>query len=369
MTEPPTTSARRRWAIDLTPLRTSRDFRISFVAAGVSLFGSMITYVTVPYQVAKLTDSPLMVGLIGVAEFVPILLMSLLGGALADYIDRRWLVLASEAGLTLIVGALLVNATLDEPQLWVLFACAGLGAALDGIQRPAQDAMTPRLVAPHEIPAATSLMSLRGNLGMLAGPAIGGLLIAAVPLPWVYAIDLVTFAVSLGLLWLVKAIPPPPDADRPSLRGIIDGIKYARSRPELLGTYLVDINAMFFGMPSALYPFIADRFGGPEVLGLLYTAPSVGALLATTMSGWSSRVHRHGLMVIIAACVWGLGIVGFGLSGSLWLALGFLAVAGAADMISGLFRAIIWDQTIPDHLRGRLAGIEMVSYMQFSDAV
>ncbi|HEX7746752.1 MAG TPA: MFS transporter [Micromonosporaceae bacterium] len=169
-------------------------------------------------------------------------------------------------------------------------------------------------------------------------------------------------AISLACLALVKAVPPPPAADRPSLRSVVDGLRYARSRPELMGTYLVDINAMFFGMPQALYPFMAERLGGPSVLGLLYAAPAVGSLAATLGSGWTARVYRHGLMVVLAAGGWGVAIVGFGLAGSLWLALLFLALAGAADMISGLFRSIIWNETIPDHLRGRLAGIEMLSY-------
>jgi MFS family permease len=187
-------------------------------------------------------------------------------------------------------------------------------------------------------------------------------LIASVDLSWVYAFDLLTFAVSLTCLTLVRAVPPPPDADRPSLRAVVTGLRYARSRPELLGTYLVDINAMFFGMPQALYPFMATQLGGPKVLGLLYAAPAVGSLAATLASGWTGRVHRHGLMVLLAAGAWGLAIIGVGLSTVLWLTLLCLALAGAADMVSGIFRMVIWSQTIPDHLRGRLAGIEMLSY-------
>jgi MFS family permease len=183
-----------------------------------------------------------------------------------------------------------------------------------------------------------------------------------VDIAWVFAIDLATFAVSLACLAFVRRVPPPPAPDRPSLRSAAEGLRYARSRPEILGTYLVDINAMFFGMAASLYPFVAQRLGGPAVLGLLYAAPSAGSLLATLTSRWSARVHRHGLAVTIAAATWGVAIVGFGLSSSLWLALVFLAAAGAADMVSGIFRAIIWNQTIPDHLRGRLAGIEMLSY-------
>jgi MFS family permease len=160
---------------------------------------------------------------------------------------------------------------------------------------------------------------------------------------------------------MMRAVAPPPDSERPSVRSILDGLRYARSRPELMGTYLVDINAMFFGMPMALFPAVAESFGGAAV-GLLYSAPAAGSLLATLTSGWTARVYRHGLAVVIAAALWGVAIICFGFAGQLWLALVCLAAAGAADMVSGLFRMTIWNQTIPDHLRGRLAGIEMVSY-------
>ncbi|WDZ86428.1 MFS transporter [Micromonospora cathayae] len=352
----------RRAAIDLTPLRTSRDYRLVFSAAGISSFGSFITYVTLPYQVYQLTGDPLLVGLIGVCELVPLLVMAFVGGALADYLDRRLLVLGGEIGFTVLCGVLLVNSLGHQPQLWLLYLVAALTAALDGLQRPAMEGLTPRIVAPDQIPAASALNSLRMQLAQLGGPGLAGILIATVDLAWVYAFDLATFAVSLVCLALVRAVPPPPAADRPSLRSVVTGLRYARSRPELLGTYLVDINAMFFGMPQALYPFMAEKLGGPSVLGLLYAAPAVGSMVATLGSGWTARVHRHGLMVVLAAGAWGLAILVVGLVDSLWLVLLFLALAGAADMVSGLFRMIIWNQTIPDHLRGRLAGIEMLSY-------
>ncbi|BAL85574.1 putative MFS transporter [Actinoplanes missouriensis 431] len=358
----PLVTDRKRFALDLTPLRTSRDFRFVFTAGVVTSFGSFISYVTIPYQVAKLTDDPLMVGLIGVCELAPILIMAFVGGALADYIDRRLLVRGAEVALAAICGILLINSLSDEPHLWLLYVAAFLTAAVAGLQRPALEAMVPRLVKPEQLPATMSLQSLGAQFAQLFGMPLAGILLANFDLAWVYAFDLLTFAVSLTCLTLVKAVPPPPAADRPSLSSVVTGLRYAKSRPELLGTYLVDINAMFFGMPSALYPFLANKLGGPSVLGLLYAAPAVGSLIATLGSGWTGRVHRHGLMVLIAAGFWGVGIVGVGLSTSLWLTLFCLAFAGAADMISGIFRMIIWNQTIPDHLRGRLAGIEMLSY-------
>jgi MFS family permease len=348
--------------VDLTPLRTSRDYRLVFVSGSVSGFGSFITYVTIPFQVAAITNDPLMVGLLGVCELVPLLIMAFVGGALADYLDRRLLVRGGEFALAALCGVLLLNALSDEPHLWLLYVVAALTASVDGLQNPALQAMVPRLVKPEELPATMALQSLTMQMAQLGGPALAGLLIASVDLAWVYAFDLLTFVVSLICLTLVRAVPPPPDADRPSIRGVVTSIRYAKSRPELLGTYLVDINAMFFGMPQALYPFLATQLGGPKVLGLLYAAPAVGSLLATLGSSWTGRVHRHGLMVIIAAALWGVGIIGVGLSNTLWLTLFCLAFAGAADMISGIFRMIIWSQTIPDHLRGRLAGIEMLSY-------
>ena len=348
--------------MDLAPLRTSRDFALVFTGAGVSGLGSFITYVTIPYQVYLLTDDPLLVGLLGVCELVPLLFMAFVGGALADYVDRRRLIIVGELVFTVLTGALLVNALLGKPQLWLLFLIAALTTAVDGLQRPALDAIIPRLVAPQQIAAASVLNSLRMNIASLAGPAIAGLLLANVDIAWVFAIDLATFAVSLGCLAMVRSVPPPLVADRPSLRSAVDGLRYARNRPELLGTYLIDINAMFFGMAQALYPFVAERLGGPAVLGLLYAAPSAGSLLATLTSRWTAHIHRHGLGVTLAAATWGIAIIGFGLSGTLWFALVCLVAAGAADMISGIFRSVIWNQTIPDHLRGRLAGIEMLSY-------
>ncbi|WP_306206799.1 MFS transporter [Actinoplanes sp. RD1] len=353
---------RRRLGIDLTPLRTSRDFRLVFTSGTVTSFGSFITYVTIPFQVAQLTDDPLMVGLLGVCELVPLLVMAFVGGALADFVDRRLLVRGSELALAGLCAALLLNSLAPTPHLWPLFLIAALTATVDGLQRPALEAMLPRLVRPEEIPATMALRSLSSEVAQLGGPALAGVLIASVDLVWVYAFDLLTFAVSVLCLTMVRAVPPPPDADRPSLRSVVTGLRYARSRPELLGTYLVDINAMFFGMPQALYPFLAMNLGGPKVLGLLYAAPAVGSLLATLVSGWTNHVHRHGLGVLIAAALWGVGIVGAGLSTMLWLTLLCLAFAGAADMVSGIFRMTIWSQTIPDHLRGRLAGIEMLSY-------
>lgn len=205
---------RRRYLLDLTPLRTSRDFRLLFAASGVSGFGSFITYVTVPYQVARLTDDPLLVGLLGVAELVPLLVMAFVGGALADYLDRRLLVLSGEVAFTGLTGLLLVNAFSDTPHLWLLYVVAGLTAAIDGVQRPALEGLVPRLVTPQEIPAASALSSLRMQLAALGGPSLAGVLIATTGVAWVYAIDLATFAFSLACLAAMRRVPPPPRSVR-----------------------------------------------------------------------------------------------------------------------------------------------------------
>jgi MFS family permease len=352
----------RHAVADVTPLRRHRDFRLLFAGQTLTMFGSAITAVAVPYQVFALTHSSLVVGALSLAELAPLLFTALIGGALADALDRRRLVLVTEIGLGLCSVLLVVNASLRHPQLWVLFLLAVAVGALAGFQRPSLDALLPRLVDQDELAAAGALTGIRGNASMIAGPAIGGVLIAAAGVPFTYGVDVATFAASLVALSLMKAVPPPPDAAAPSLRGIVEGFRYATSRPELVGTYGIDMVAMFFGMPLALFPALAERFGGASALGVLYAAPAVGALLAGLTSGWASRVRRHGAAVIVAASGWGLAIVALGFAPNLTLALVALALAGAADMVSGIFRMTIWNETIPDALRGRLAGIEQVSY-------
>jgi MFS family permease len=347
---------------DLRPLR-HREYRLLTVGQSVSFLGSMVTYVAVPYQVFQLTHSSLAVGLVGVVQMAAILSLAFLGGALADAADRRRLVRLAELGQLVCTIGLLVNASLTPPKTWLVFLLAGAIAGLGAIQRPALQGLVPRLVERNELTAAGAIDALVRTVGMIGGPAFAGVLLAGPGLEVAFAVDAVTFAASLVALTLMRAVPPPPEAERPSLRRVLEGLRYARSRPELMGTYLIDMAAMFFGMPMALFPALAVRYGGSAAaLGALYAAPSVGAFLATITSGWTGRVHRHGRAISIAAALWGLAIVGFGLAPWLWLALLGLAAAGAADMVSGIFRMTMWNQTIPDHLRGRLASIELLSY-------
>ena len=348
--------------IDLTPLKISRDYRYLFFGQLVSYFGSMMSFVVVPIQMYALTKSNLMVGLIGVAEFVPMFVLAFVGGALADAVDRRKMLRLTEIGQTIVTAILLGNALLPSPKIWVLFVCVGIHAGLSGLQRPSFEALIPRIVPPEYMTAVSALNSLRYNFGAILSPVIAGLIFASFGASVAYAIDLVTFIASLTAVWLIRAVPPAPDADKVSFESIKKGFRYAMSRQELIGTYLIDINAMLFGMPLALFPAIAASYGGASV-GFLFSAIAVGALIASLTSGWAGKVNRHGLAITLAAGMWGVAIIFFGLSDNLWLALFFLGVAGFFDMISGIFRQTVWNQTIPNRFRGRLAGIEMISYL------
>src|ERR1044072_6165278 len=294
----------------------------------------MIMFVALPFEMYHLTASTLAVGALGICEFVPILAVALVSGALADAFDRRLLVVFSELGSAVFMAGLLGNALLDEPQAWGRCVGAAVGAGFYALPRPPLDSVVPRVVPREQLTAAMALEWVRGNVGMIAGPAIGGVLIAAFGVPLTYGIDLATFLISLGLLALMRASAPLAAADAPSLRSIVEGLRYAGSRPELLGTYLVDINAMLFGMPQALFPAIAADYGGAEVLGFLLAAPAVGSLIVAPFSGRARHVHRHGRAVALAACGWGVAIVAFGFTNVLWLALGCLAGGGAVEAVS-----------------------------------
>jgi len=348
--------------MDLRPLRR-RDFRLLFAAQAVSFLGTMVTYVALPWQMYALTRSSLAVGILGVVELVPLLLTAFIGGALADWMDRRRLVIATEVGLMAGCLLLMANAALPAPSVIVLYVAAGLMSAFNGLQRPSIEAMTPRLVPVDEIPAVAALSVLRGSLGMIVGPAIGGVLVGSAGAVAAFGVDAASYLASLVCFVAMRAVPPSDEAEAPTWRSIGEGFRYARSRQELIGTYVIDFVAMVFGMPLALFPALAAGSLGEAALGPLYAAPAVGALVATLTSRWTPRVHRHGLAVMLAATVWGVAIVAFGLAPSLWPALACLALAGGADAISGMFRMTMWNQTIPDALRGRLAGIELVSYM------
>jgi MFS family permease len=352
-----------RWRVDVTPLRMSRDFRLIFLSGLVTNIGSMISYVVIPFQVATITGSFVAVGLIGLFELIPLVAFGLYGGTLADSVDRRVMVIATETAVAVTMLVLLVNTLLPSPQLWTIYTMAMILSAIDGLQRPSLDAMIPRVVEHDQLAAAGALNSFRWTFGSIIGPAIGGVLLSVGGAAVAYGVDVATSAIAVVLLWRVRSIRAEGSGDeRPSLKHVAEGMRYAWSRKDLLGTYAIDLIAMVFAFPYALFPFLAKDLDAEWALGLLYAAGAVGALIVSLTSGWTAEVHRHGRAIVIAAAIWGFGIAMVGVTMSLPLVLFFLAVAGGADMVSGIFRGVMWNQTIPDEVRGRMAGIELLSY-------
>jgi MFS family permease len=355
----------RRLAADLEPLRTSRDLRVVFASRTVTLFGSQASEVALLVQARQLTGSAIAVGLLGAAELVPLLVFGLYGGTLADRLDRRRLIRWCEAGLGGCAVLLVINASLRHPWVWPLYLIAAAMMALTALQRPSLDASVPRIVRRDQLTAASALLALSSNASFIAGTALGGLL-ATWPGPRaVYLLDAVSFVISLVFLRLLGPLAAPQaDGDAPAagLRGVLAGIRYAARRQELLGSYLADLAAMTFSYPNALFPFLAAALHASWAVGLMFSAPAAGALAASATSGWTGRVHRHGRAIALAAAAWGLAITGLGLAPDIAAALALLVLAGAADMLSGIFRDTLWNQTIPDSLRGRLAGVELLSY-------
>ena len=349
-------------AIDISPLKKSRDFRNLWSAGLITYLGSMITYVAVPFQIKELTHSYVAVGLSGLVEIMPLIIFGLYGGVLADAVDRKKMVWATEAASLVLTSILLINALMPHPHLVLIYIVSGLFAAVNGLQRPSMDAALPRLVDHEDLAAASALMSLRWQLGVIVGPTIGGVIISSFSIPVGYGADVFTFIISLVFLARVRSIPASKEAEKPSLAGLLEGIRYAFSRQDLMGTYLVDLAAMFFAMPTALIPFWADQLGTPWALGLMYAAVTVGSIIVTLTSGWTKNYSRHGQAIMWAAMGWGAAIALAGIWNSLILVLLFLTLAGASDMVSALFRQTMWNQTIPDGYRGRLAGIQLLSY-------
>jgi MFS family permease len=313
----------------------------------------------VPIQLFDLTHSTLQVGLLYLSTLIPLLIVPIVGGAVADAVDRRSMLLIAEGGFALVSVGLLVNASLDEPRIWALYTLNVIGTAVFSFGTPAMRSLAPRLVRPEKIVAVSALESLASNFNAVAGPAIGGLVIAAIGFTGTYAFDVASFGVSLASIWQLPRLPAADDAERASFRSILDGFRYVRRQPVILGIFLVDTNAMIFGMPMALFPAIGEHFGGgSKTVGFLYAAPYAGALLASIFSGWAGHIRRQGLGVAVAAAFWGAALVGFGFATALWLALLLLAVAGAADFISALWRSAIVLTATPDAMRGRVTGIE-----------
>ena len=353
--------------IDTSPLRHNMAFRRLFASQFISGLGTMVSYVAVPWQVYELTRSNALVGLLGLVQLVPVVVCGLLGGAVADRVDRRRLLIASEALMALCLAGLLANALAATPSTLAIYALVAVLQGASGFHRPALEALTQKLARPEEYAAVAALSSVRGTVGMVAGPALAGLLLARWGAVGAYLFDFATF---IAALFFLVRIPRASigrvehTGERPHLLAdLAEGLRFAWARPALMGTYIVDIVAMAFAFPIALFPAMAAANGNTESVGWLLSAMSVGALAIGLFSGWTGKVRRHGRAVVIAAAVWALGIVALGFAPSLMLGLACLAVAGAADMVSGVFRGTIWNETIPNALRGRLAGIEMISYL------
>ena len=355
-----------RLAIDLSPARESPTFRWFWLGQAAKDLGGGVVQVALPFQIYELTGSTLAVAALSFVELVPLVTLTLLGGALADAVDRRRLLLWTQLGMAVTGVGLVVNAALPQPAEWACFVLAFFSASFFCLGVGGMRSITPRLVRPESLSAALVLESISSSFASVGGPALAGVLIGTVGLTATYAFDLVTFVVGLASIVALPAIEPLTDAVRPSMRSIAEGFRYVRTQPVVLGFMLVDVNAMVFGMPMALFPAIATHvYGDKTLVGYMYAAPYAGALASSLASGWIPHVRRQGLAVAIAASAWGVAIAAFGFTETLWPGLALLAVAGAADNISAVFRATIMLSATPENMRGRLTGIE---FMQVASA-
>ena len=352
-----------RLVVDVEPLRRDRDFRLLWIGQAVSGFGSQVTRIVLPYQLYVLTGTPLAIGLLAFCQFLPIVVFALGGGVIADAVDRRRLLLLTQAGLAASSAALAGIALLPAPPVPAIYAIAFVAAGLGAVDQPARTSAMPRLVPRDRLRAAIALGYLNFQVAGVIGPALGGLVLASLGIAACYVFDAITFSAAIGTLLLIAPIPPLHGAVRPSFVAIGEGLRFARRRRAILATFAVDLNAMVFGLPIALLPVLAlDVFRvGPAGLGLLAAAPAAGALVGGLLTGSAARVRRTGRAVIWATAGWGLAITGFGLSASVFpLALVFLAAAGAADIMTAVLRAAIVQMSTPDELRGRISSIHVL---------
>jgi MFS family permease len=358
--------ALRGVAIDLSPLRASRDFRLLWLGGLISITGRQITFVSLPYQVFQLTRSSFAVGLIGLAQLGPLIVFSIAGGPLVDRLDRRRVILVTEAGMAVTSGMLLFGALSGHPPLLYLYAVSGLQAGLSGVNSPARAAVIANLVPKERLPAAFAVNQVMFNTTLIVGPSVAGVVLAKLGLSWAYALDLSSFIASITASYLLRPLPPQREGGEPAeggWRAVREGFAYLRGRRVLISTFMIDLDAMIFGMPQALFPVLAltTFHVGPEGLGLLYAAPSAGALLGALTTGWVGRIRHQGRAVIWAVIGWGAAITAFGLVTRLfWLALALLAVAGAADVLSAVFRSTILQLAVPDALRGRISAVHIM---------
>jgi MFS family permease len=352
----------QRIAADISPLRESADYRRWWGGYVVSNVGSQITIVAAQLEVFQLTHSSFDVGMTGLVTVVPLIVFGLLGGSIADAVDRRKLTLITSCILTVLSALLALQAGLHLNEVWVIYLLVGAQAGVFSVDSSARGAMLPRLVRRELLPAANSLGQISQNTALTAGPLLAGLIVGSLGFAYAYGFDALSFVAILYVLFRLPPVPPEGGGQRAGVKSVMEGLRFLGPRKNLLTTFLVDINAMVFGMPRALFPALAvgTFHGGAGTAGLLYAAPSAGALIGAGLSGWSGRVRRQGLAVLISVGVWGASIAVFGFANELWFGLVMLAVAGAADMVSAIFRNTILQVATPDSLRGRLQGVFIV---------
>ena len=350
---------KRRFFVDTTPIRVSRDYRIIWTASLLSQVGRQVVVVAMPYQIYVLTHSSFAVGLLGILQVGPIVLAGLYGGGLADRFDRRTVQLAGKTLAALGSLALAVGAIGLRLPVAFVFIVGALAAGAWAVDQSARAATVPRLVSRELLPSAMGLSQITLQSAQIAGPALGGAIIATAGLPWAYAADAIAFVPVAAILFLLSPQPPAHDSRVTfGWRAPAEALSYVRSHRLIFGIFAADLIATIFGMPTAVFPALAlSVFGyGPAVLGLMYAAPGAGALAASVLSGWVGSVDRQGRAVLVAITGWGLAITGFGLAGrALWLGLPLLALAGGADLVSAIFRGTILQLSIPDSMRGRMS--------------
>lgn len=352
--------------IDLSPLKVP-NFRRLFLGQLISAFGSQMTAVIIPFQVYFLTGSVFWTGLISGVEFIFLFISSLIGGVLADRLDKRQVLIFAEAILCVIPLGLAINSTFETPSMAVIFLLAGFASFMNGLHRPALEALTPRLVSPEDLAKVSALSPMRHILTTILSPLIGGVLIVSIGPALTYTLDAATFLISLLFLISIRYKGIPEVVHGTTLKSffneLAEGKRFLQSRPDILGSYVVDFIAMVFCNPIALFPALATAFDRIDSLGLLYALPSAGAFLMSIFSRWTINVRRCGVYIILAAACWALSMLWVGFAPGFGYILGGLLFAGYFDMMSGVFRMTLWNETIPESVRGRMAGFEMLSYM------
>lgn len=349
--------------IDTTPLRESRDFRRLWGGQAISFLGSTMTMAALPYQVFHTTRSNVAVGVLGVVQLGPLIVCSIIGGAYADAIDKRRLLLGVTIASLLCSVGLAVNASLDHPQLWTLYVLGAASSGATAVMFPVLRSLLPLLLTEELRPAGYALQSTYGSFGMMAGPAVGGILIGAIGLTGTYAVDAGTYVLAFLAFMTISPSPPLGTAHRASLASVRHGLRFLRGQPVIVSVFAIDLIAMVFGMPIALFPALTERLGGgPALYGFLLSSVAAGAFIASVTSGWTGRVHRQGRAVLWAVAVWGTAIAVAGLTLQPALVLTMFAIAGGADMISGVFRSTVAAHVTPDDLRGRISGVEIAVY-------